>query len=105
MKRILNTVLVAALALSGTSLFAQDRPAQRQRNQQKRIVGGVANDELTKREVKRLETKEKALHQEIVRDRKDGGGLSKKERVKIEAKQDALSRDIAKQKHDAQKQK
>jgi hypothetical protein len=104
MKTILNTVLAAALALS-CPLFSQDRPAQRQKNQQKRIVGGIANDELTKREVKKLEAKEKDLHKEIVRDRKDGGGLSKKERVKIEAKQDALSRDIAKQKHDKQKQK
>jgi hypothetical protein len=105
MNRILKTLLAGALALSTSALYAQDRPAQRQKNQQKRIVQGVANDELTKRETKRIEAREKALHKEIVHDRKDGGGLTKKERVKIEAKQDALSRDIARQKHDQQKQK
>ncbi|MBI4910072.1 MAG: hypothetical protein HY820_41015 [Acidobacteria bacterium] len=99
MKPILITLLAA------TAMFAQDRPAQRQKNQQKRIAEGVANEELTKREVKKIESKEKALHKEIVQDRKDGKGLTKKERVKIEAKQDALSKEIAKDKHDKQKQK
>lgn len=102
MKHILYTVLAAALVLPG---IAQDRPAERQKNQQKRIAKGVANEELTKREVKKIEARERDLHKEIVKDRKDGGGLTKKERVKIEAKQDALSRDIAKEKHDKQKQK
>lgn len=104
MKRILNTMLAAALAFSSASLYAEDRPAQRQKNQQKRVAEGVASGELNKRETKRIETKEKNLHKEIVHDRKDGGGLTKKERVKIEAKQDALSREIAKEKHDKQKQ-
>jgi len=103
MKTMINSVVIAALAFS--PIFAQDRPAERQKNQQKRIAKGVANDELTKREVKKLEAKEKELHKEIVKDRKDGGGLTKKERVKIEAKQDALSKEIAKEKHDKQKQK
>ncbi len=105
MKHTLTTILAAALMLSSATAFAQDRPAERQKRQQKRIAEGIASGELNKREVKKIESKERALHKEVVKDRKDGPGLTRKERVKIEAQQDALSADIAKQKHDKQKQK
>lgn len=94
----LSTLLVA-------TLLAEDRPAARQKNQQKRIADGVASGELTKGEAKKLERKERKLHREIKKDRADGGGLTTKERVKIEHKQDKLSDEIAREKHDKQKQK
>lgn len=101
---MLRTTAIA-LFLMGLSALAQDRPAQRQKNQQARIAEGVQSGELTKKEARRLERKERKLHREVRKDRVDGGGLSAREKAKIEAKQDAISADIAKQKHDAQKQK
>jgi hypothetical protein len=101
-KRIIVSIMSIMVA---AALLAQDRPAVRQKNQQKRIAEGVKDGELTKREVKKIEKKEVELHKEIRKDRKDGGGLTKKERAKIEAKQDALSKEIAKEKHDKQTQK
>ncbi len=102
MKRIaIATILSAALAVTALA----DRPAQRQRNQQKRIAGGVESGELTAKETARLERKEARLHKEIRKDRKDGAGLTPKERLKIEKKQDRMSREIYKEKHDAQTHK
>lgn len=95
-------MMVALWAAAG---YAQDRPAERQKEQQKRIVKGVKSGELTKHEAKEIEAKERKLHREIKKDRADGPGLTAKEKAKIEAQQDAVSADIAKQKHDAQKQK
>lgn len=87
------------------AMLAEARPAVRQKTQQKRIAEGVKSGEFTKKEVRKIETKEAKLHREIRKDRKDGGGLTKAERAKIEVKQDALSKQIAKDKHDQQTQK
>jgi hypothetical protein len=97
--------LFLAAALSLACLGAQDRPAQRQKNQQKRIDQGVKSGELTRKEAVKLEAREAKLHRDIKRDRKDGGGLTVKEKAKIEARQDNISADIAKEKHDVQKRK
>jgi hypothetical protein len=86
-------------------LWAADRPAQRQKNQQARIKEGVESGELTKGEARRIQQRERQLHREVKRDRADGPGLTPAERAKIEAQQDALSAKIAKEKHDAQKAK
>ena len=90
------------LAIAGIGL-AQDRPVERQKNQQQRIKQGVRSGELTSKETVKLEKKEAGLHREIRKDRLDGGGLTPKERAKIEKKQDKLSREIAREKHDNQK--
>lgn len=104
MMKTLATAIVAA-ALMTPAGFAEDRPAARQKEQQKRIAEGVESGELTKKEAKKLEQKEARIHRKIRRDRKDGGGLTAAERAKIEARQDAASADIYKQKHDEQKKK
>ncbi|MFN0172899.1 MAG: hypothetical protein ACKV22_41500 [Bryobacteraceae bacterium] len=102
MKRFaIATILSAVLTMTALA----DRPAQRQRNQQKRIAGGVESGELTAKETARLENKERKMHKEIRKDRRDGGGLTAKERLKIENKQDRLSRQIYREKHDRQTQK
>jgi hypothetical protein len=96
-------MLASVLTLAAVSFAAaEDRPAQRQKNQQHRIHQGVRSGELTGKEAAKLEAKEAKLHKEIRRDRQDGPGLTDKERVKIEKKQDKLSREIAKEKHDRQ---
>lgn len=102
MKRILTLILAGALASAG--LYA-DRPARRERKQQKRIGEGVENGSLTAKETAKLEKREARLHREIKRDRADGPGLTPKERAKIEKQQDKLSRDIYREKHDKQTQK
>ena len=96
-----NWLIASALCLALNG-FAADRPAERQRNQQQRIYQGARSGELTRHEVRKLESKEARLHREIRHDRVDGGGLTPKERVKIEKKQDRLSHQIARQKHDHQ---
>lgn len=96
MKTFALTLIIAAAAM------AADRPAHRQINQQARIRQGVQSGQLTGPEARSLQIRKNNLHQQIVRDRVDGGGLTLAERARIERQQDALSRSIARQKHDAQ---
>jgi hypothetical protein len=102
MKKFYLAALIAgALVVPGA--FG-DRPAGRQKAQQKRIGEGVESGQLTKKETLKLEQREAKLHREIRKDRADGGGLTAKERAKIEHKQDKLSEKIYKEKHDKQTQ-
>ena len=98
---LLATFIAGALVVPG---ICADRPAARQKTQQKRIAEGVKSGELTKKETLKLEKKEAKLHRQIRKDRADGGGLTAKERAKIERKQDKLSEQIYKEKHDNQTQ-
>jgi len=104
MKKILMAVVLSG-ALVIPTVLAQDRPAQRQKNQQKRIKEGQKSGELTRKEAAKIEAREAKLHKDIKDARKDGPGLTPKERVQIEKRQDKISQDIYKEKHDAQKKK
>ncbi len=98
-------ILAALLSVATGGMLAEAQPAirQRQRAQQMRIGQGVATGELTPRETRRLEAKERALARSVRRDRVDGGRLTAHERRKIDRRQDRLSRQIYREKHDPQR--
>jgi len=99
---LMATLIAGALVVPGA--YA-DRPATRQKAQQKRIDEGVESGELTKKEARKIEKKEAKLHRQVRKDRADGGGMTARERAKIEKKQDKLSEQIHKEKHDSQERK
>ena len=105
-----NFVLSAAIAVLGSSAFAQTAAAsaatpgvdQRQLNQDKRIEQGVASGELTKPEAKRLDKQQDAI--ERARDKaKADGVVTRRERKHLAKMQNHSSKTIHRQKHDAQK--
>ena len=97
-------VLVALLALSGASAFAQTpgtntpRVDQREANQQARIAQGAASGSLTPHETQRLE-KEQARIDNAEAKAKSDGTVTAKERRRLHAMQDGASRDIHRKKH------
>ncbi len=75
---------------------------QRQKAQQKRLVNGVKNDSLTKRELVGLEKRQAKLAAKERRMRRTGRGLTPREAKQLNQDQNRLSRNIYKQKHDDQ---
>ena len=106
MKRIVTSMMMGALLLTGASTaLAQNEVNQRQRNQQKRIGEGVENGSLTPAETARLEKQEAAIHHEVKTERKaNGGKLTPQERRQVNRQQNRESKRIYRQKHDAQHQ-
>jgi hypothetical protein len=104
--------LIAVLSLSiGGAAFAQAAPKdplatpridQRQANQEKRIDQGVASGQLTPRETKRLELREKRIASAEARAKSDGT-VTVKERKHLLKMENHASRDIASEKHDKQR--
>jgi len=92
---------VGSLLIMGDFTFAQSTINQRQRHQQRRIMNGVKNGELTKTEVKKLEKEQARMHRQEARAKADGE-FTAKERARIQKKQNTASRHIYKQKHDNQ---
>ncbi len=74
----------------------------RQKNQQARIVRGLQTGELTVREARRLEKRQRRIHRSIVRDRRDGGVFTARERAKAQRRLNQQSRVIRRQRHDNQ---
>ena len=102
-KIILTTI--AALAIGGSSLFAQ-KIDERKDNQQKRIAQGVASGQLTPGETKKIEAKQQAINKEVRTERKaNGGKLTTAEKKQVNRQQNRTSKQIYKEKHDAQTQK
>lgn len=74
----------------------------RQHNQQARIVRGLRTGQLTAREARRLEKRQRRIHRSIVRDRRDGGVFTARERAKAQRRLNQQSRAIRRQRHDNQ---
>ena len=100
-----SAIAAAALVCSAWSASAAgtDTPRidARQAKQEQRIDQGIASDELTKREARRMN------HQQNVIDRaenkaKADGVVTAQERKRLTQAQRATSRHIYRQKHDAQ---
>jgi len=106
MKRIVMSMMMGGLLLSGvSSALAQNEINERQRNQQKRIGEGVENGSLTPAETARLEKQEGAIHHEVKTERQaNGGTLTAQERRQVNRQQNRESKRIYRQKHDAQHQ-
>ena len=106
MKRIVMSMMMGGLLLSGVSnALAQNEINERQRNQQKRIGEGVENGSLTPAETARLEKQEGAIHHEVKTERQaNGGKLTAQERRQVNRQQNRESKRIYRQKHDAQQQ-
>ena len=76
----------------------------RQQRQQQRILNGVRTDELTRREVGRLETQQARIAAAEARARTSGDGFTLRERARIQDRLNRASRNIYRQKHDQQEQ-
>ena len=105
-----NFALSAAMAVAGSSVFAQTSAAsaatpafdQRQLNQDKRIDQGVGSGELTKPEARRLDKRQDAIERAEDKAKSDGV-VTHRERKHLAKMQNHSSRAIHRQKHDAQK--
>ncbi len=73
---------------------------KRQSNQQQRIVNGMANGSLNKKEATRLENQQTRIDRMEDRFRTSGTGLNRRERIVLDRAQDRASRNIRRQKHD-----
>ena len=74
----------------------------RQHNQQARIAQGLRTGQLTAREARRLENRQRRIHRSIVRDRRDGGVFTSRERAKAQRRLNQQNRAIRRQRHDSQ---
>jgi hypothetical protein len=90
---------IIALAVHAT-LSAQSTPRidERQENQKERIIDGVQNKELTRREARQLR-KQQAHVRRLERRANADGTVNAAEQVRIEKAQDRSSRNIARKKH------
>ncbi len=74
----------------------------RQHNQQARIIQGLRTGQLTTRQARRLENRQRRIHRSVVRDRRDGGAFTARERAKAQRRLNQQSRAIRRQRHDNQ---
>ena len=102
-------VIASVLALSGAA-YAQDSTTppehpkgevnKRLENQKDRIQDGVADDQLTSREAKRVERHDKEIHKQEKKDRQENGGnLTDKEKAQLNRELNRNSRQIHRAKH------
>lgn len=96
---------VAVLALSTSLAFAQEsgRTAQnRKYEQQHRIAQGVRSGQLTGRETRHLESRERHINREERNMRaSDNGHLTRTDRARIQRQQNRTSQAIYNKKHNA----
>ena len=97
----LMTVAVAALLLRGDLTYSQPNVNERERRQQRRIVDGVRDGELTRKEFKKVEREQAKIHYKEAKAKADGE-FTAKERAKIQKRQNQASRHIYREKHDKQ---
>jgi len=98
MKNFLMASVIGSLLTVGA--LAQE---PRDKRQQGRIKEGVESGELTNKEAKKLEDRERRTEQKEAKDRVDGGGMTAAERAKKQKRENVDSAKVAKQKHDPQK--
>lgn len=91
MKTLILTFSFAALFCGAA--WAQNIPERRQ-NQHLRIKEGVKSGELTKGEAEALRHQQRSIHNQVERDRHDGGGMTAAERVRAQKRLNNASRDI-----------
>lgn len=91
-KLFLGLVFVL-FAMAASAQTATPKVADRQVNQQKRIVKGVKSGELNKKETVKLERQQRRINRSKKRAKADGD-VSRKERAKIHARQNKASRNI-----------
>lgn len=94
----------AAMAQSAASQAPAGTPKidQREANQEKRIEQGVSSGQLTSREAKRLEMREKRVAHAEQRAKADGT-VTAQERKHLEKMENHASKDIRREKHDGQR--
>ncbi len=91
------TIITLASFLLIDAAFA-GRAGKRQVRQQKRIHHGIATDELTAGEVRRLEREQRRIQRNKRKFRSDGE-ISAEERLRLERQQDRASRHIYRARH------
>jgi hypothetical protein len=105
-KLIFGMVFFAAGFIFTSSVNAQTSHPRsinkREHRQQERIVSGVKNGSLTRREAIRLEKEQAQIRIKEARFRRSGDGLSPSERLRLQRELNQSSRHIYKQKHDDQ---
>jgi hypothetical protein len=103
MKRAVSILLATTFILSLSIVSFANTPVinRRERHQQKRIVGGLRNGELTFRETVRLERQQASIRR-YERHAKSDGHFSWRERQRLDNRLDRANRNIHRQKHDGQ---
>jgi uncharacterized membrane protein YebE (DUF533 family) len=102
--KVSTLIAAGALALTTTTFAtaaSADRIDQRQANQERRILEGLRDGSLTRREAAQLEA-EQARIRAMERAAERDGRIDRAERARIEAAQDAASRHIYAERHDAE---
>ena len=99
-KSIIITGLALMFGLTTLSAQSTHRIDKRQKNQKTRIVDGVQNGELTKRETKRL-VRQQARVKHMENRANADGVVNLRERRRIEKAQNKANRTIARKKHNA----
>lgn len=101
MKKILFTLIAAAVAPAFAQTAGAPGYTQRDINQEQRIEQGLQSGQLNTREAAKLEREQGRIDQMESRAQRDGT-VTPAERARINAAQNKASRDIAREKHDAQ---
>ena len=92
--------IICILVLTGFTVAGQATPIdERQQNQQERVVQGVQNGELTRRETRGLVKNQRHIARTEAYLKADGE-FSDKERALVQHKQNKAGRRIYRQKHD-----
>lgn len=97
-QKIILGLVFAIFALTASAQTATPVVKDRQVNQQKRIVKGVKEGELSKKEVARLERQQRSVNRSKRRAKSDGK-VTKGEKARIHAKQNRTSRTIKRAKN------
>lgn len=100
-KKLFLGIILSGAFLTANAQYQTPGINQVQKNQQKRIVHGVANGELTKKEFICLEAQQKSIHKQKKAAKADGV-VTVRERKNIKSRQVNASGRIYKQKHDRQ---
>ena len=74
----------------------------RQQRQQQRVLNGIRSDDLTSREIARLETQQARIAAAEARARTSGGDFTVRERARIQDRLNRSSWNIYRQRHDQQ---
>ena len=98
LRKLFVALVFILFAAAASAQTATPVVKDRQVTQQKRIVDGVKDGELNKKEVKKLERQQRSINRSKRRAKADGE-VTKAERAKIHARQNRASRKIKRAKH------
>ena len=91
-------LFLLGFTFASTAQTKTPKVTDRQIHQQRRILKGAKNGELTKKEFKQLEKQQRSIHRTKKLAKADGK-VTNKERALIHFRQNRASRNIAKKKH------